>query len=177
VGGRIKERAKDVRTIPPKHMFRSASPFGDRCERQQDSAIGEIGAGDNVLDPVENDGSGMPAGRYALSQAVAQSAKSAMRGNRLRRNTFQAAYSNNRRDAIENIIDADPVAAHVREIMADRAQWTGSAHPTFCRSALAGPAGQRAHAHSLADCAGRRPSSAPSELTSSSAARDGWERG
>ena len=41
--------------------------------------------------------------------------------------TLEAAYSNNRRDAIENIVDADPVAAHVREIMADRAQWTGSA--------------------------------------------------
>jgi hypothetical protein len=40
---------------------------------------------------------------------------------------FEAAYSNNRRDAIENIIDADPVAGHVREIMANRAQWTGSA--------------------------------------------------
>ena len=40
---------------------------------------------------------------------------------------FEAAYSNNRRDAIENIIDADPVAAHVREFMTDRAQWTGSA--------------------------------------------------
>jgi hypothetical protein len=41
--------------------------------------------------------------------------------------TLEAAYSNNRRAAIENIIDADPVAALVREIMADRAQWTGSA--------------------------------------------------
>jgi hypothetical protein len=30
-------------------------------------------------------------------------------------------------DAVENIIDADPVAAHVRALMADRAQWTGSA--------------------------------------------------
>jgi hypothetical protein len=40
---------------------------------------------------------------------------------------FEAAYSNNRRDAIENIVDADPVAAHVRQLMADRAQWTGSA--------------------------------------------------
>jgi len=29
--------------------------------------------------------------------------------------------------AIENIVDADPVAAHVRELMADRAQWTRSA--------------------------------------------------
>ena len=41
--------------------------------------------------------------------------------------TLEIAYSNNRRDAIENIVDADPVAARVREIMADRAQWTGSA--------------------------------------------------
>jgi hypothetical protein len=41
--------------------------------------------------------------------------------------TLEAAYSNNRRAAIENIIDNDPVAAVVREIMADRAQWTGSA--------------------------------------------------
>jgi hypothetical protein len=40
---------------------------------------------------------------------------------------LEAAYSNNRRATIENIVDADPVAALVREIMADRAQWTGSA--------------------------------------------------
>jgi hypothetical protein len=38
--------------------------------------------------------------------------------------TLETAYYNNRRDAIENIVDADPV---VRELMADRAQWTGSA--------------------------------------------------
>ena len=41
--------------------------------------------------------------------------------------TLETAYYNNRRDAIENIVDADPVAAHVRELMADRGQWTGSA--------------------------------------------------
>jgi hypothetical protein len=41
--------------------------------------------------------------------------------------TLEIAYSNNRRYAIENMLDADPVAALVREIMADRAQWTGSA--------------------------------------------------
>jgi hypothetical protein len=41
--------------------------------------------------------------------------------------TLEAAYSNNRRDAIENMVDADSVAACVREIMADRPQWTGSA--------------------------------------------------
>jgi hypothetical protein len=40
---------------------------------------------------------------------------------------FEAAYSNNRRDAIENIVEADLVAARVREIMAERAQWAGSA--------------------------------------------------
>jgi hypothetical protein len=41
--------------------------------------------------------------------------------------TVETVYSNNRRDAVDNIVDADPVAAGVREIMADRAQWTGSA--------------------------------------------------
>jgi hypothetical protein len=41
--------------------------------------------------------------------------------------TLEAAYSNNRRDTIENIIDADPVAACVRELMSDRTQWRGSA--------------------------------------------------
>ena len=41
--------------------------------------------------------------------------------------TIETAYSNNRRDAIENMVDADSVAACVRELMADRAQWTGSA--------------------------------------------------
>jgi hypothetical protein len=41
--------------------------------------------------------------------------------------TLETAYSNNRRDAIENMIDADSVAACVRELMTDRAQWTGSA--------------------------------------------------
>ena len=40
---------------------------------------------------------------------------------------FEAAYSNNRRDAIENMLDTDSVAACVRELMADRAKWTGSA--------------------------------------------------
>jgi hypothetical protein len=41
--------------------------------------------------------------------------------------SLETAYSSNRRDAIENIVDADPVAALVREIMADKAQWKGSA--------------------------------------------------
>jgi len=41
--------------------------------------------------------------------------------------TFARAYSANRRAAIEDLIDADPVAARVREIMADRSMWTGSA--------------------------------------------------
>jgi hypothetical protein len=41
--------------------------------------------------------------------------------------SFETAYSNNRGATIENIVDADPVAAVVRELMADKAQWTGSA--------------------------------------------------
>src|SRR5262249_26307201 len=41
--------------------------------------------------------------------------------------TFARAYRANRRAAIEDLIDADPVAARVREIMANRRMWTGSA--------------------------------------------------
>jgi hypothetical protein len=41
--------------------------------------------------------------------------------------TLEAAYSSNWRNAIENIVDADPVAARVRDLMADRAQWMGTA--------------------------------------------------
>ena len=41
--------------------------------------------------------------------------------------TFARAYEANRRAAIECTIDADPVAACVREIMAERSSWTGTA--------------------------------------------------
>ena len=60
--GRIEERAKDVGSceveLTPKRVLRPALPFGNRCERQQDGAVGKIGAGDDILDAVENDGSG-----------------------------------------------------------------------------------------------------------------------
>jgi hypothetical protein len=42
----------------PKLMLRPTLPFSNRCENQQDSAIGKIGVGDDIFDPVENDGSG-----------------------------------------------------------------------------------------------------------------------
>jgi hypothetical protein len=41
--------------------------------------------------------------------------------------TFARAYAANRRAAIENIIEADPLATCVRAIMASRPMWTGSA--------------------------------------------------
>ena len=44
-----------------------------------------------------------------------------------RTGAFEAAYSTNRREAIENIVDADAVAAHVRALIAERANWAGSA--------------------------------------------------
>src|SRR5947209_3340901 len=40
---------------------------------------------------------------------------------------FARAHQANRRAAIEDLIDADPVAARVRQIMADRSTWIGSA--------------------------------------------------
>jgi hypothetical protein len=41
--------------------------------------------------------------------------------------TLETAYSNNRRNAIENIVTPTRVAACVREMMADSPQWIGSA--------------------------------------------------
>jgi hypothetical protein len=40
---------------------------------------------------------------------------------------FARAYEANRRAAVEGMIEADPVAARVREIMAERSTWTGCA--------------------------------------------------
>jgi hypothetical protein len=80
----------------------------------------------------------------------------------------------NRRDAIANIVDADPVAAHVRALMADRAQWTGSASDLLQVGINVGGsamAAQRVPAHSLAGCVGHRSRFGRSGLRSSSAAR------
>jgi hypothetical protein len=41
--------------------------------------------------------------------------------------TFARAHAANRRAAVEDAIDADPVAACLRELMAERSSWTGSA--------------------------------------------------
>jgi hypothetical protein len=41
--------------------------------------------------------------------------------------TFEGAYWRNRRSAIEDVIDADPVAACVRHLMTETSEWTGSA--------------------------------------------------
>jgi hypothetical protein len=41
--------------------------------------------------------------------------------------TFARAYAANRKAAVESIIDADPIAAFVRELMSSRSSWTGSA--------------------------------------------------
>jgi hypothetical protein len=41
--------------------------------------------------------------------------------------TFMRAYDVNRQAAIDSIIEADPVATFVRDIMAERSTWTGKA--------------------------------------------------
>lgn len=41
--------------------------------------------------------------------------------------TFLRAYDANRRAALKDVIEADPVAARVRELMAERTAWTGNA--------------------------------------------------
>jgi hypothetical protein len=56
------------------------------------------------------------------------------------RGTFARAYQANRRAATEELMDAEPVAARVRQIMASRSTWTGSASDLMRACAdLAGP--------------------------------------
>ncbi len=56
--------------------------------------------------------------------------------------TFWSAYCDNRDEAVENVIDTDPVAAAVRTVMLARTVWTGTA--TDLLGALAEAAGERA---------------------------------
>lgn len=55
--------------------------------------------------------------------------------------TFMAAYDNNRADAVESVIESDPVAAAVRALMNNRTSWSGTA--TELLAALANAAGER----------------------------------
>ena len=55
--------------------------------------------------------------------------------------TFWAAYCGNRDDAVDGVIDADPVAAAVRAIMLTRTMWTGTASDLL--GALAEATGER----------------------------------
>ncbi len=55
--------------------------------------------------------------------------------------TFWKAYSGNRDEAVEGVIDADPIAASVRAIMSTRTEWTGTASDLL--GALAEAAGER----------------------------------
>ena len=45
--------------------------------------------------------------------------------------TFVRAYDENRKAAIEGVVEADPVADHVREMMAKATTWTGSASDLY----------------------------------------------
>jgi hypothetical protein len=56
--------------------------------------------------------------------------------------TFWLAYCGNRDEAVEGVIDADPIAAAVRAVMATRTVWTGTASDLL--GALAEVVGERA---------------------------------
>jgi hypothetical protein len=55
--------------------------------------------------------------------------------------TFWSAYCGNRDDAVEGVIDADPIATAVRAVMATRTVWTGTASDLL--GALAEVVGER----------------------------------
>jgi hypothetical protein len=52
--------------------------------------------------------------------------------------TFRMAYDANRRRAVEDVMDADPVAACVRRIMAKQTRWVGTASDLLNASAVCG---------------------------------------
>ena len=55
--------------------------------------------------------------------------------------TFWSAWCGNRDEAVEGVIDADPIAAAVRALIAARTEWTGTASELL--DALAEMAGER----------------------------------
>lgn len=55
--------------------------------------------------------------------------------------TFWSAYCGNRDDAVEGVIDADPIAATVRALIVTRTEWTGTASELL--GALTEMAGER----------------------------------
>ena len=55
--------------------------------------------------------------------------------------TFWSAYCGNQDEAVENVVEADPVAAAVRAVMAEQTEWTGTASDLL--GALAEEAGER----------------------------------
>jgi hypothetical protein len=55
--------------------------------------------------------------------------------------TFWSAYCGNRDEAVDGVIDADPIAAAVRAVMTARTEWTGTASDLL--GALAEMAGER----------------------------------
>ncbi len=55
--------------------------------------------------------------------------------------TFWSAYCGNRDEAVDGVIDADPIAAAVRTLMQTRTEWTGTASDLL--GALAEMAGER----------------------------------
>ncbi len=55
--------------------------------------------------------------------------------------TFWSAYCGNRDEAVEGVIEADPIASAVRAMMAPRTEWTGTASELL--GALAEMAGER----------------------------------
>ncbi len=98
--------------------------------------------------------------------------------------TFWSAYCGNRDEAVEGVIEADPIAAAVRTIMATRTEWTGTASELL--GALAEMAGERISKSKTwpdnprqwrAGYGGLRPSCARSASTSASSAKGGHGRG
>ena len=89
-------------------MLRPALPFGNRCEHQQDTAVGKIGADDDVLDPVENDGAGGGKKNFVLIGEQPTPGKRHRRSSRGRARTSATLGSITARGSFERTVFADP---------------------------------------------------------------------
>ena len=96
--------------------------------------------------------------------------------------TFTRAYDANRKAAIEEVIESDPVAVCVRKLMAERGSWAGTASELLraandVRTTARARAGQKIPALSRGGYVGRRPSFACWGSKYLLAARDEREHG
>jgi hypothetical protein len=111
-----------LKTIP-EHMRRVEKDVSEEFEREKASILGALLTG--VAEGLRN----LPSVRLEKSPRMADFAVwgSACETAFWPSGTFMNAYRNNLATAVDNVIDADPIASAVRSLMLNKTKWTGTA--------------------------------------------------